>query len=158
MHQLVHQEGGADHVAGRFQQEDEEEQDQDLRQEDDDRADAADHAVDDQRAKHAFGKRCSSTACPSSAMPLSIQPTGTSLHANTAWNITNKIGGKDQRAGDRMEQHAVEPVRPAPDRAFADDRRLGDLARAALQVDEVGRDALGARRKRGADSMSSSAA
>ena len=41
MHQPVHQEGRADHVAGRFEHEDEEEQDQDLGQEDDDRADAA---------------------------------------------------------------------------------------------------------------------
>ena len=57
VHQPVHQEGGADHVAGAFEQQDEEEQDQDLRQEDDDRADAGDGAVDDQRAQQPGRKR-----------------------------------------------------------------------------------------------------
>ncbi len=48
MHEPVHQEGGADHVAGAFEQQDEEEEDEDLRQEGDDRADAGDRAVDDE--------------------------------------------------------------------------------------------------------------
>ncbi len=42
-HQPVHQEGGAHHIAGRFQHQDEEEEDEDLRQENNDRP----HAVDD---------------------------------------------------------------------------------------------------------------
>ena len=47
-HQAVHEEGRARHVAGVFQQADEEEKQQNLRQEDDDRADALDDAVDEQ--------------------------------------------------------------------------------------------------------------
>ena len=44
-HDAVHQERGARHVAEVLEQQDEEEQDQDLRQEHDDAADAGDHAV-----------------------------------------------------------------------------------------------------------------
>ena len=48
VHDPIHQKGRADHVAGAFEQQDEEEQDQDLRQEGDDRADAGDRAIDDE--------------------------------------------------------------------------------------------------------------
>ena len=58
---------------------------------------------------------------------------------------------------DRMQQYAVQPVGPAPNRAFVDHRRLGDVAGAALQLDQFRRHMLGDARKLGADSMSSSA-
>ena len=36
-----------------------------------------------------------------------------------------------------VKQHRVEPMGPAAHRGLADDRRGGDFARAALEVDEV---------------------
>ena len=42
-----------------------------------------------------------------------------------------------------MQQYAVQPVGPATDRAFADHRRCGDVAGAALQKDQFRRHTLG---------------
>jgi hypothetical protein len=82
-HQPVHQEGRAHHVAARFQEEDEQEQDEDLRQEHDDRANPAQHAVDQQRAKPAFRHRARDGTLHRST-PVSSQPIGASDQANTA--------------------------------------------------------------------------
>ncbi len=48
MHDPIHQKGRPDHVTGAFEQQDEEEEDQDLRQEGDDRADAGDCTIDNE--------------------------------------------------------------------------------------------------------------
>ncbi len=54
-HDAVHEVGGAGHVAGAFEEADEEEQEDDLGKEDDDAADAADDAIDDEGAEVALG-------------------------------------------------------------------------------------------------------
>ena len=56
-HDAVHQERRARHVAEVFQQQDEQEQDQDLRQEHQHAADAGDHAVLDEALQQAFRQR-----------------------------------------------------------------------------------------------------
>ena len=118
VHQPVHQEGGADHVAGAFEQQDEEEQDQDLRQEGDDRADAGDRAVDDQRSQQAR-RQGAVDACPTATRPpSSIQPTGVCAPGEHRLEHHEHDRGEDDRPDDRMEQHRVEPVRPAAHRAF----------------------------------------
>jgi hypothetical protein len=53
-HQLVHQESGAGHIARRFEEQDEGEQDHDLRQEHHDGANAVDSGVDDEGAMQEF--------------------------------------------------------------------------------------------------------
>ena len=56
-HQTIHDERGARHVAGAFQQPDEEKQDQNLRQKNDHAAHAGDHAIGDQIAQIAWRHR-----------------------------------------------------------------------------------------------------
>ena len=55
MHQLIHDEGRACHIARIFHQRNEEEQDQDVGQKDDHSPYSADDAVDDQVAQRSFG-------------------------------------------------------------------------------------------------------
>ena len=129
-HQPVHQERGADHVAGRFEDQDEQEQDQDLRQEHDHRADPGDHAVDDQRAKQAVGQARSPTWLPSAPIAASIQPTGASLPGEHRLEHDEQDRGEDQRAGDRVEQRPRRAGASAADRRFADDRADVAMARA----------------------------
>ena len=145
-HQPVHQEGGADHVAGRFEHQDEQEQDQDLRQEDDHRADPGEQAVDDQRAQQAVGQRVADRVADADRSAASSASAGVALQANTAWNITNRI--------------AARMIGPAtgwsstPSRRWVRRRtgvsltiaRDGDVARAALEG-EAGRGS--GRRRRG---------
>ena len=76
---------------------------------------------------------------PGDTRPRSRRP-ASALHANTAWNMTNMIAARMSGPSDRVEQDAVEPVGPAPDRRFADHRRGRDFARAPLEMDDVALD------------------
>ena len=126
-HQPVHQEGGAGHVAGRFQHQDEEEQDQDLRQEHDHRADA----------RRSRRRRSASAAGPSGSAArdrvaerrrcrLRAQSADGVAQANTAWNITNSSAARISGPATGCSSDRVEPVGAAAHRGFADDRRGGD--------------------------------
>ena len=56
-HHAVHEEGGARHVTTTFEQTDEEEKEEDLREKDNDRPDPADDSIDEQVAEIAFGEK-----------------------------------------------------------------------------------------------------
>ena len=55
-HDPVHEKGGAGHVAEIFEQQDEQEQRQDLRQEDEDAADPGDDAITEKAQQPSLGK------------------------------------------------------------------------------------------------------
>ena len=136
MHQPVHQERGADHVAGAFEQENKEEQDQDLRQEGDHRTDAGDRSVDHRGAQQPRRKRNAG---------LRRQPRHQILDPRNRRLAPGEHGlehdehdcSEDERAEEGMEQRGIETVGPAANRGFADDCRSGDFASPALEVDEV---------------------
>jgi hypothetical protein len=139
MHQPVHQEGRADHVARAFEKQDEEEQDQDLGQEGDDRADSGDRAVDDERSeqprrKNIGDRRRQPGDARGDPVLRHLAPGEHGLEHD------KHDQRKDHRPDHWMKQDAVEPVGPAPHRRFADHRRGGDFARPPLQVDEVAPD------------------
>ena len=109
VHQLVHQEGRADHVARALEEQDEEEQDQDLRQE----GDAPRRRRRSRRRRSSIGAGPAGSALPpvadSQATPSAIHATGAALHENTAWNIRNMIGSEnqmDRRPGEAAQRRA----------------------------------------------------
>ena len=96
-HDAVHQERGARHVAEVFQQQDEEEQDQDLRQEH--------QTLPTPEITPSAMKLCSrpagSTSCDQRAQRVeaaSIRSIGGCAQVNTAWNITNSKASRIEQA------------------------------------------------------------
>ena len=68
--QAVHQEGGPGEVAAVFEDREEEEEHRDLRDEDDDRADAFEDAVGEQRLERAFGHAAGDAGRRGQSMPF----------------------------------------------------------------------------------------
>ena len=116
-HRAVGDERRAREVARVLEDADEQEQQQDLRQEDDDRPDAAPDAVDEKRLEQ--GRRAE-------------RPTASAPEAGTAWSTRvherarrredrlehgDDDGEEDERPRDGMQEHGVEAARP--------DRRRG---------------------------------
>ena len=69
-----------------------------------------------------LGQRIADHLAERQSSPPPCASAGMADQANTAWNIDEQDRGEDQRAGHRVEQNRVEPVRKPPDRGFADDR------------------------------------
>ena len=109
-HQLVHQVRGAGHVAAIFQHRQEEKQDQNLRQKDQHAADAADHAVDQQRLQRPVGIERASTASPRQPIAASI-----GLHQRIGGHEDRRKNDQhghreDQRAPQLVRQQAIDPI------------------------------------------------
>ena len=131
-HQPIHDERRADHVAGRFEHQDEQEQDQYLGQEDDHRADPGEQAVDDQGAEQAVWKRIADGIAGGDGDRLE-RVGGGCAPREYRLEHDEQYRGEDDNPADRMEQDAVEAVGNAAGRGFADDRAQGDVAGAALE-------------------------
>jgi hypothetical protein len=128
--------------------EDEEEENQDLGQEDDHRADAADDAVDEKRAQRIVGERLDDFGLQRREQPLDP---GDRRRRPGEHRLEHQEHdrGEDQRAGQRMEHDTVDRVAPAADRHRLDHRhaellleplRIEDEAVAAGKIHHVERD------------------
>ncbi len=108
-HQLVHQVGGPGHVAAVFQHRDEQEEDQDLGQEDEHSADAAQHPVDQKAAQRSrghpgldpLGERGKPGVDPGHERP------GPGIHA---LEHHHHHEGEDDHPPHGMGKHAIDPV------------------------------------------------
>ena len=137
-HDLVHQERRARHVAQVFEQQDEQEQDQDLRQEHQHAADAGDDAVLDEALQQPFRQR---------VMRQHAEPVEAGLDqvhqrlrpGEHRLEHDEQQRQQDEQAGDRMQQHGVDLAghRVGPRRLA--DRGLDDAIGLALRGAKVGR-------------------
>ena len=109
-HQPIHQERRARHVAGVFQQADEQEQQQDLRQKHDHRADARDDAVDEQVAQIARRQDAFHHVAQPADRPTRASPSAASAKREDALEDQRHEPHEDQRAPHPVRQHAIQPV------------------------------------------------
>ena len=93
-HDAVHQERRPRHVAEILQQQDEQEQHQDLRQEHQHRADAADQPVAHEAAQQPVRQHARRPARRASRSPALIASIGGCAQVNTAWNIRNSTASR----------------------------------------------------------------
>ncbi len=135
-HQPVHDERRADHVAGRFQYQDEQEQDQDLGKEDDHRAHPGEDSVDDERAEEAGGKHVGDHGTGGDGRGLE-RVGGRGAPREHRLEHDEQDRREDDRPGNGMEQQPVEPVGDPANRGFADDGAERDVAGAALKCEAV---------------------
>ena len=129
-HGAVGDQRGARQVAGVFQDPDEQEQQQDLRQEDHDRADAAPDAVDQQRLEQAT----SGSSAPIHAPDACDGAVCTASISGRAAGEDGLEDGddhheEDQRPGDGMQEDRVQAARPDGRRGCVIACLVADIAR-----------------------------
>ena len=128
-HRAVGDQGGARHVPGILQHPDQQEQHQDLRQEDQHRADAGQRPIEEEVLQPTpAGSRASSQEV-SAARSASIPSESGAATENIAWKTPRTTAMKISGPGHRMERDAVEPVRPDRRGRRPVGRRVGQLAR-----------------------------
>ena len=109
-HHAVGDQRGAGQVAGIFENADEKKQQQNLREEDQNRADAFPHAVEQQRLQPADGQqRARKIARRASISPSRLRAAGPSEKTTSKTAITTSE--KQQRSPDAVQQHVVDLAR-----------------------------------------------
>ena len=145
-HRAIDEECRAREIARVLHQDDEQEQDQDLRQEDDDAADARDHAVDDEALEHAVRRRLA-------------RPRADAADTRVDEIHERRRPREHRLEHDRHRQHEQDGRRPRPIDPIDEPRRAasrrpepGDSTRASVaRTQRVAVPRLGRERRLGAE-------